>query len=122
MGTNYYAKLIPTAQHIETMQSLLDARDFNGLQVVLDRLKEFHVCKTSLGWRVLFQRQDDRYNGYDACMKYLEDCEIWDEYHRPATVPEIKEWCKHKAVDKAHTTMFNYQREGNVDWTSSDFF
>ena len=55
MGTNFYARHIPTEQEYEAMQQKIVERNLDELQKLLDEAKtQYHIGKRSGGWQFLF--------------------------------------------------------------------
>ena len=96
MGTNFYARHIPTELEYAKMQEALTNRELNRLRELLDASqKEYHIGKRSGGWQFLFaphmyMRDDWRKgeivspweNTLESIKEYLSrpDVEIYNEY------------------------------------------
>ena len=97
MGTNFYAKHIPTEEEYAVMQAALNTRDLDTLQTLIHTSQEqYHIGKRSCGWAFLFQESESKNRTYwnndeamvpwegnlDSLRKYLNrpDVQIIDEY------------------------------------------
>lgn len=55
MGTNFYAKRIPTEKEYEEMKLLLMQKEFLKLQELIHKSTvSYHIGKRSLGWAFAF--------------------------------------------------------------------
>lgn len=114
MGTNYYAKRIPSEEEIKKMQAALDDRDWLELwRTSSDAEHEIHICKFSCGWQVNFDHNEGKY--YRPSRASLEEflsspnIKIFDEYGESIT-PEAF-W---KQVDEHNANPRN-------DWVSKTY-
>ena len=96
MGTNFYARHIPTEAEYEEMQKKLVERNLDDLRELLDNVqKEYHIGKRSGGWQFLFSPHQYMRDGYQhgeivspwentlaSLKEYLSrpDVEIYNEY------------------------------------------
>lgn len=71
MGTNYYARILPTLEEKENLKKLIDSDDFCTIEKEVQRLygesteydkgAEIHLGKRSGGWKFLFNPNYERY-------------------------------------------------------------
>lgn len=71
MGTNYYARILPTLEEKENLKKLIDSDDFYAIEKEVQRLygesteydkgAEVHLGKRSCGWKFLFNPNYERY-------------------------------------------------------------
>lgn len=71
MGTNYYARILPTLEEKENLKKLIDSDDFCTIEKEVQRLygesteydkgAEVHLGKRSGGWKFLFNPNYERY-------------------------------------------------------------
>lgn len=71
MGTNYYARILPTLEEKENLKKLIDSDDFYTIEKEVQRLygesteydkgAEIHLGKRSGGWKFLFNPNYERY-------------------------------------------------------------
>lgn len=97
MGTNFYAKHIPTEEEYNKMQEALTNRQLDKLEELIhDAKKEYHIGKRSGGWQFLFAPHVKLRSGFhnsgevvspwentlESIKEYLSrpDVEIYDEY------------------------------------------
>lgn len=100
MGTNFYAKRIPTSQEIKEAKAklgkmLIGALDRGEFNEYLDKVDTWvHLGKRSYGWQFLWQENKDY---YDSNLKSIKEFlkqpnwEIYDEYDRKFTVKQFFE-------------------------------
>ena len=109
MGTNFYAKRIPTQADLEkvstaTMNGKLD----EAMEMLAELNERVHICKRSGGWKMSFDHNDGRY--YEPNRKSLEeylsksDIQIVDEYGTEYSWGEF--W---KMVDEWNTMPNNFR-------------
>ena len=104
MGTNYYRRHIPTEEELNKAHSALDSY-INGkisnddfTDIIDSIIGETHICKTSFGWKVLFDHNWGKL--YTVNRKGLEDflnepnTLIEDEYGREYTPEQFWEIVK----------------------------
>ena len=106
MGTNFYARHIPTEQEYEAMQQKIVERNLDELQKLLNEVRtEYHIGKRSGGWQFLFaphiklrvgfwnsgQVVSPWENTLESIKEYLSrpDVQICDEYGRTFTPEEF---------------------------------
>ena len=106
MGTNFYARHIPTELEYARMQEALTNRELDRLRELLDASqKQYHIGKRSGGWQFLFaphiklrvgfgnsgQVVSPWENTLESIKEYLSqpDVEICDEYGRTFTPEEF---------------------------------
>ena len=87
MGTNFYARHIPTAKEREQMEALLITSQWERLKEVLNEsTKEYHIGKRSCGWQFLFHSSTKGAPWRDDTLQSIkdflekEDIEIINEY------------------------------------------
>lgn len=96
MGTNFYAKHIPSQEEYDAMQEALTNRQLKELQELISKATiKYHIGKRSYGWAFGFQaKEEPRYNWTDeeaqvpwddnlkSLKEYLNrpDIQIVDEY------------------------------------------
>lgn len=103
MGTNFYAKHIPTEAEYEEMQKALTERQLDKLEELIheSRKKDYHIGKRSGGWQFLFAPHIKLRSGFynsgkivspwentlESIKEYLSrpDVEIYDEYGQKFT-------------------------------------
>ena len=71
MGTNYYARILPTLEEKENLKKLINSDDFYVIEKEVQRLygesteydkgAEIHLGKRSGGWKFLFNPNYERY-------------------------------------------------------------
>lgn len=106
MGTNFYAKHIPTEAEYEEMQKALTNRQLDKLEELIKQSKsEYHIGKRSCGWQFLFAPHIKLRSGFgnsgevvspwentlESLKEYLSrpDVEIYDEYGDKFTPDEF---------------------------------
>ena len=107
MGTNFYAKHIPSEQEYAKMQEALTNRQLDKLRELIDIAQtEYHIGKRSSGWQFMFcphiKNKKDCYWGYgqiispwedtlESIKEYLsrDDVQIIDEYGNEFTVEQF---------------------------------
>lgn len=102
MGTNFYARHIPTEAEYVEMQKALTERQLDKLEELIKQSKaEYHIGKRSGGWQFLFAPHVKLRSGFSdsgkvvspwentlvSLKEYLSrpDVEIYDEYGRKFT-------------------------------------
>lgn len=77
MGTNYYRRRIPTEEELNKAHSALDSyingkiSNYDFTDIIDNIIEETHICKTSCGWKVLFDHNWGKL--YNVSRKGLED-------------------------------------------------
>ena len=106
MGTNFYARHIPTEAEYVEMQKALTERQLDKLEELIKQSKaEYHIGKRSCGWQFLFAPHVKLRSGFEnsgkivspwentleSIKKYLSrsDVEIYDEYGQKFTPDEF---------------------------------
>ena len=106
MGTNFYARHIPTESEYEEMQKALTSKQLDKLEELLHNAKhEYHIGKRSGGWQFLFAPHIKLRRGFGnsgevvspwentlgSLKEYLSrpDVEIYDEYGDKFTPDEF---------------------------------
>ena len=106
MGTNFYARHIPTEAEYVEMRNALAERQLDKLsKLIKDSKAEYHVGKRSCGWQFLFAPHVKLRHGFrnsgeivspwentlESIKEYLSrpDVEIYDEYGRQFTPDEF---------------------------------
>lgn len=106
MGTNFYAKHIPTEAEYEEMQKALTNRQLDKLEELIKQSQaEYHIGKRSGGWQFLFAPHIKLRRGFgnsgevvspwentlESLKEYLSrsDVEIYDEYGGKFTPDEF---------------------------------
>lgn len=106
MGTNYYARHIPTEAEYEEMQKALTNIQLDKLEELIKQSKsEYHIGKRSCGWQFLFAPHIKLRSGFgnsgevvspwentlESLKEYLSrpDVEIYDEYGQKFTPDEF---------------------------------
>lgn len=106
MGTNFYARHIPTEAEYVEMRNALAERQLDKLsKLIKDSKAEYHIGKRSGGWQFLFAPHVKLRNGFrnsgeivspwentlESIKEYLSrpDVEIYDEYGRKFTPDEF---------------------------------
>lgn len=100
MGTNFYARHIPTESEYEEMQKALANKQLDKLKELLHNAKrEYHIGKRSYGWQFLFAPHINNSgevvspweNTLGSLKEYLSrpDVEICDEYGDKFTPDEF---------------------------------
>lgn len=106
MGTNFYAKHIPTEAECEEMQKALTDRQLDKLEELINKSKrKYHIGKRSYGWQFLFAPHIKLRDGFGnsgevvspwentlaSLKEYLSrpDVEIYDEYGQKFTPDEF---------------------------------
>ena len=86
MGTNYYA--------VKKKPRIVKVYD------------DFHIGKSSIGWKFVFQKQPEYYNNFEEFKNFIlnnDEWEIKDEYGRKIKPQELLDFIEEK------------QKENNVD-------
>lgn len=106
MGTNFYAKHIPTEQEYKEMETALANRQLDQLRELIDKADhQYHIGKRSGGWQFLFAPHIKKREGFgnsgrivspwedtlDSIKEYLsrDDVQIIDEYGQEFTVDQF---------------------------------
>ena len=74
MGTNYYARILPTKERKEKLKKLIDEDKFHDVEEQFRELyedAEIHLGKRSAGWKFLFNPNYEKY--YPLTRKGLMD-------------------------------------------------
>ena len=128
MGTNYYARILPTLEEKENLKKLIDSDDFYAIEKEVQRLygesteydkgAEIHLGKRSGGWKFLFNPNYERYYPLtkEGLINFLkrDDVIIYTEYF---SFREDDEYSKRKYVD---TDNPDYH-PGEYFWTAEQF-
>lgn len=64
MGTNYYARIIPTKERKDKLKKLIDEDKFFDIELQFEELyknAEIHLGKRSSGWKFLFNPNYEKY-------------------------------------------------------------
>ena len=64
MGTNYYARILPTKERKEKLKKLIDEDSFDEIEDLYQELyvdTEIHLGKRSAGWKFLFNPNYEKY-------------------------------------------------------------
>lgn len=87
MGTNYYARIIPSKERKEKLKTLIDNNNFLEIEEEYKSLyvdAEIHLGKRSGGWKFLFNPNHEKYYKLtkESLYNFLnrEDIIIYDEY------------------------------------------
>ena len=95
MGTNYYARILPTKERKEKLKKLIDGNYFDDIQSEIadmygssdewdENHGEIHLGKRSAGWKFLFNPNYERYYPLtkEGLMNFLkrDDVIIYTEY------------------------------------------
>lgn len=94
MGTNYYARIIPSKHRKEQLKKAIDSDNFVVIEELYNSMygegdefsigAEIHLGKRSAGWKFLFNPNYERYYNLtkDGLMKFLtrSDVIIYSEY------------------------------------------
>lgn len=97
MGTNYYARIIPSKERKEHLKQLIDENKFNEIQEEVNLMygsdtqysngAEIHLGKRSAGWKFLFNPNFEKYYPLtkEGLMNFLkrDDVIIYSEYFGP---------------------------------------
>lgn len=83
MGTNYYGRLKKPIRRV--------IKDYN----------EFHIGKSSIGWKFIFQA-NEHFKNFDEFKKWLENenYEIYDEYDRKQDKKDFLNFILEKQSDE----------------------
>lgn len=87
MGTNYYARILPTKERKEKLKKLIDEDSFDEIEDLYQELyvdTEIHLGKRSAGWKFLFNPNYEKYYPLtkEGLLKFLnrDDVIIYNEY------------------------------------------
>lgn len=94
MGTNYYARIIPSKERKEHLKKLIDENKFDEIQKEVNQMyssttdyndgAEIHLGKRSAGWKFLFNPNFEKYYPLtkEGLMNFLkrDDVIIYSEY------------------------------------------
>ena len=94
MGTNYYARIIPSKERKENLKKLIDEDKFGEIQDEVNQMygsatkynngAEIHLGKRSAGWKFLFNPNFEKYYPLtkEGLMNFLkrDDVIIYSEY------------------------------------------
>ena len=94
MGTNYYARIIPSKERKEHLKKLIDENKFDEIQKEVNQMyssttdyndgAEIHLGKRSGGWKFLFNPNFEKYYPLtkEGLMNFLkrDDVIIYSEY------------------------------------------
>lgn len=126
MGTNFFAKHVPTEAEYAEMQQALTDKQLDRLRELLDKSQiKYHIGKRSAGWAFLFQgkcspaelhdqKQVPWDDNLDSLKQYLNesDIQIEDEYGTQYTPDEFwKEIEPCLYVKKGYWCEESYYRE-----------
>lgn len=77
MGTNFYARIIPTKERKEHLKKLIDNDEFDLIEDKIKELycNEIHLGKRSSGWKFLFNPNHEKYYKLtkEGLRKFLEE-------------------------------------------------
>lgn len=118
MGTNFYARIIPSKERKEKVKKLIDENNFDAKDEINDLFKEVHIGKRSCGWKFLWNSNLNE-PIYDKLTKkciseflHRPDVKIYNEYDEGPIDPDefmdmALNWCKDgydgKTYDGTHT-------------------
>lgn len=135
MGTNFYAKKIPTEREIELMNQMTRERRFEELEDYLHQLNHaYHIGKRSNGWAFAFQGKPDKKSypceefeipwddNLDSLEKFLtqDNIEIFNEYMDKFTYSEFIDEIKDSIyVDEDHICAEEYYKQSPSSYRSS---
>ena len=113
MGTNFYARHIPTEEQYEEMKQLLRDREFEKLQdAISEATKRYHIGKRSGGWQFLFASYKNEHehpwlDSIESISEFISrpDYEIINEYREKFT-PE--QFWKEEVGDALYHDKDNY--------------
>ena len=97
MGTNYYARIIPSKERKEHLKQLIDENKFDEIQEEVNLMygsdtqysngAVIHLGKRSAGWKFLFNPNFEKYYPLtkEGLMNFLkrDDVIIYSEYFGP---------------------------------------
>lgn len=101
MGTNFYAKRIPTQEQLNDIANFVVNGKLGSAQEIINEAnKEIHICKRSGGWQIGFDHNWGEYYQPNAksLIEFLDrpDIQIIDEYGVEYTFNEfwsmVLEW------------------------------
>ncbi len=149
MGTNFYARIIPSQERKEKVKKLIDENNFDAKDEINDLFQEIHIGKRSAGWKFLWNSNLNRPDVYEKLTKkciseflHRPDVKIYNEYDEGPIDPDefmdmALNWCKDgydgKSYDEEHgesswlrltpleVKLFN-EKGYKVDSYDSDFY
>ena len=150
MGTNFYARIIPSQERKEKVKKLIDENNFDAKDEIEDLFQEIHIGKRSAGWKFLWNSNLNRPDVYKNLTKkciseflHRPDVKIYNEYDEGPIDPDefmdmAVNWCTDgydgKSYDKTHgvcsgfpiltsLNMHIFNDKGyNVDEYDADFY
>ena len=119
MGTNYYARILPTKERKEKLKKLIDEDKFHDVEEQFRELyedAEIHLGKRSAGWKFLFNPNYERYYSLtkEGLMNFLkrDDVIIYSEYF---SFKENVKYSKYEYTDDPDSCKEEYL------WTAEQF-
>lgn len=99
MGTNFYAKRIPTTDELKDIKLAIDNRNKEqALNLISEYFTKIHVAKRSAGWKILFDNNNEKYwdvrDSLDSLYKFWNDhpeYEFVDEYEQEYSMEKLEE-------------------------------
>lgn len=120
MGTNYYARIIPSKERKEKFKKLIDDNNFDAKDEINDLFKDVHIGKRSGGWKFLWNSNLNE-PIYDKLTKkciseflHRPDVKIYNEYDEGPIDPDefmdmALNWCKDGYDGKTYREEYRLQ-------------
>ena len=98
IGTNFYAKHIPTQEEYDAMQKALINKQLDKLQELITKATiQYHIGKRSYGWAFNFQAKEEPrqyWNNEEAQVPWEDNLDSLKEYLNRSDVQIIDEYGK----------------------------
>lgn len=127
MGTNYYARPIPTADDYIRLVGAVYIKDADAFEifeqvsrVIRPFQREYHIGKSSVGWRFCFDHGDwEHFKDIPSMKEWLKGMQIVDEYNVYCTNEEF--WNMVESRQDQKHSHYNDIIDGYDVSTSTDF-
>ena len=124
MGTNFYARIIPSQERKEKVKKLIDENNFNAKDEINDLFQEIHIGKRSAGWKFLWNSNLDKPDVYKKLTKksigeflHRPDVKIYNEYNEgPIDPDEFMDMAVNWCTDGYDAKIYDKKHGGNSWW------
>lgn len=124
MGTNFYARIIPSQERKEKVKKLIDENNFDAKDEIEDLFQEIHIGKRSAGWKFLWNSNLNRPDVYKKLTKkciseflHRPDVKIYNEYDEgPIDPDEFMDMAVNWCTDGYDAKTYDKKYCGNSWW------
>lgn len=110
MGKNFYGKQIPTAEHLNKIAQQVLQGELGVVKTMLKSFEEVHIGKSSVGWRFLFDGNNQEWKTIQQYKDWIANYEIYDEYGNKYTQEEFWKMVEEKQSEVAAS------KKSNPNW------